>query len=301
MEQHYDDTFLARWMAGKLSPEELREFEQSEAYSDFQLIKQGSEQLQPPAYDEESALQQLKKRTTKKKPAKTRRLLPSWSYAAAAAVALLVGYFLFYPQASSLSTGIGEYKTLDLPDGSAIALNADSSIKYFPDDWQEERKIILEGESQFDVTKGSSFSVNTPNGTITVLGTRFVVNSRDNYFDVQCFEGKVAVQTQKDSLTLTQGQAVRFQLGSQFSYAVSESEAAWLRGESSFREVPILEVIQSLERQFDLRISGKELLEIQNFTGRFGHDNVQTAVKTVFDAMEIKYTFEGTNRVSIQK
>ena len=67
-----------------------------------------------------------------------------------------------------------------LPDGSAVTLNANSKLQYYT---HSARKVWLEGEAFFEVKKipetAEPFQVVTNDLTITVLGTTFNVNSRN--------------------------------------------------------------------------------------------------------------------------
>jgi ferric-dicitrate binding protein FerR (iron transport regulator) len=51
-------------------------------------------------------------------------------------------------------------------------------------------------EAYFQVKKGQTFSVNTTDGVVKVLGTHFNVKQRKNYFEVNCFEGLVSYNPQ---------------------------------------------------------------------------------------------------------
>ena len=42
-------------------------------------------------------------------------------------------------------------KTIELPDGSSIQMNADSKIEYDTKSWNENRIVTLEGEAFFTV------------------------------------------------------------------------------------------------------------------------------------------------------
>ena len=55
MERHYsDDTFLARWAAGELSPQELEAFKKSKDYPVFKKINDASLLLETPTYDNQA-------------------------------------------------------------------------------------------------------------------------------------------------------------------------------------------------------------------------------------------------------
>lgn len=72
----------------------------------------------------------------------------------------------------------GEY-SLRLSDGSRIYLNADSRLKYPVVFGKGERRVILEGEAFFEITKDSlsPFTVTTGDVDIRVLGTTFNVKA----------------------------------------------------------------------------------------------------------------------------
>jgi transmembrane sensor len=72
----------------------------------------------------------------------------------------------------------GTYQVV-LPDGSKVWLNADSKISFPLHFFGSERKIILEGEAYFEVSRNKSkpFVVQTDKQEVTVLGTHFNINS----------------------------------------------------------------------------------------------------------------------------
>ena len=48
-----EDDALGRWLSGEMSPEELKEFEASEAFETYNNIKNYTEGMEMPAYDME--------------------------------------------------------------------------------------------------------------------------------------------------------------------------------------------------------------------------------------------------------
>lgn len=81
-----------------------------------------------------------------------------------------------------------------LPDGSSGWLNGGSKIKFNPV-FAKSRSVELEGEAYFDVAKhnGIAFTVNTPDMSIKVLGTKFNVqtNINDGFTEVVLEEGRI--------------------------------------------------------------------------------------------------------------
>lgn len=93
-------------------------------------------------------------------------------------------------------TDIGEQKSITLEDGSTIVLDTQTKVVTAYSDTM--RYIVLEkGQARFDVAKNPDrpFVVEAGNGTITAIGTAFVVSKRGNSeVLVTLIEGKVAVE-----------------------------------------------------------------------------------------------------------
>ena len=62
------ENYLAKWLSGELSEQELREFETSEAYASFQKLKEASSGLQAPDFDVDQALLRFKEEHMAKSP-----------------------------------------------------------------------------------------------------------------------------------------------------------------------------------------------------------------------------------------
>ncbi|GAB5565233.1 MAG: DUF4974 domain-containing protein [Winogradskyella sp.] len=303
MKQQYDDTYLARWAADELSEQELKDFKASDDYMYYKQIVDELEDAKFPEYDLdynfEATLQKIEKQHKETK--KVKRLWPVWTSAIAACLIVCFG-LLFFLKESTYSTQLAQQLQIELPDQSEVNLNSDSELTYKTFRWNQNRELNLKGEAFFKVNKGKAFTVNTSQGSVTVLGTQFTVNSRENYFNVICYEGKVKVTANnKKPIVLTKGEAVQFKANLIEEYTVQSNIPEWLSKESSFYNTPILEVINELERQYNITIKGKEYLKSNQFTGRFKHDNLELALKTIFISMDIPYTFADNKIVVIKK
>ena len=51
-----DDTFLAKWLSGELSEQELEAFKGKDEFADYQKIVAGMEKLRAPAFKAQNAL-----------------------------------------------------------------------------------------------------------------------------------------------------------------------------------------------------------------------------------------------------
>ncbi len=299
-----DDTFLARWLSGELSAEELQEFEAYDDFESFKKIAETTSELNTPTWkNKEDAWKSFKTKTEtiQKEPiAKVRKLNRRWMLTVAAAIGLLLlGYFAFFQNTTQIfSTPIASQKTFTLPDGSEVILNALSKIEFDKKDFMENRTLILEGEAFFKVEKGSRFLVETPTGSVQVLGTSFNVFSRKNKLNVNCYTGKVGVffgkSNEMEELNPNEALVVVNKKIIQHLYNETGNAPDWATGNSKFSKVDFIEVIEEMERQFDIKIDyPNELEKIYDYNGGFPHDDLETALRIVFPSIGYQYKING--------
>ncbi|WP_298417934.1 FecR domain-containing protein [uncultured Kordia sp.] len=302
MEDKYDDTFLAKWLSGDISEEEKTRFETTTEYQDYIKIIEGTNQFEAPSFDKQSLLSKIKDKQDRKET-KRRRLVPSWMYAAAAVILLVVGFtYVFTAAGETFETGYGNQMTVALPDGSEAILNAKSSITFDKELWEDNRTVSLTGEAYFKVKKGEKFTVSTDAGTIEVLGTQFNVKTAENLFEVKCTEGKVRVETSNsEKAILTVGKAFSKLEGETTNWDFDIKDETWREGESNFRVIPLKHVITAIQNQYNITIIHDNIDTTQRFTGSFSHKNLKLALRTVFVPMEISYTFKDENTVILKK
>ena len=285
-----DDTFLARWVVNDLSSDELNEFQNSESYHQFNKINEASKLLKAPAYNKSGLFNKITKRSSQKeKSTKVVKLIPTWIYGTVASVALLLSVFYFNNSSSNFSTEYGEQLAVNLPDNSTVHLSPNTNLEFKEKGWNENRNLSLIGKAYFEVEKGKSFTVNTKQGNVTVLGTKFTVNSYNNFFEVQCFEGKVKVTSNKSETILIKGKAFRIYNSESENWNFSKEAPSWLNGESDFNNTPLSEVIFSLTKQYNLKFNTSKIDINKRFTGSFTHKDVNIALKTVFAPLKISF------------
>lgn len=295
-----DETILRQWLEGKLSPEELEQIKNHEAYNDYKRIIDATNNLNVPAYDVDKLFSKIKERKQfAKKPLYQKAY---WMYASVAAVLLLFSYFYYSNQTIEYTTGIGEQLVVTLPDNSKVQLNANSFLEFKKSGWEENRVLQFSGEGFFEVSKGQKFFVETQEGSVEVLGTKFNVIAESGFFEVLCQEGKVkAFNKVGASETLTPGKGFRTVKNQETLINFNGDTPTWINGESSFDNSPLEVVIIALQNEFGVLIKNKNVNENQRFTGSFTHENLELALKTVFGAMEISYTFEDDKKIMLHK
>lgn len=106
------------------------------------------------------------------------------------------------PIINEIQTRPGSRSKVVLPDGSEVWVNATSRITYQPGFGQSHRKVQLNGEAYFQVSKNKElpFQIETKRITITVTGTIFNVRAYDDEdkAETSLFEGSVQVKQHKD-------------------------------------------------------------------------------------------------------
>jgi len=187
-------------------------------------------------------------------------------YSAAAILIIGLGLFSFLRLYSEKTyCPNGQHLKFELPDGSMVTLNANSEISYHPYWWQYSRILEFKGEAFFEVKKGKKFKVNSEQGSTTVLGTKFNIYSRNNDYKVYCIQGRVKVEdNHNDSVILTKNEFSIVNQKTKMTKLQDENSnknaIAWIDNKFIFTAMPLKEVYEEIERQFDITIDGKENL-----------------------------------------
>lgn len=175
--------------------------------------------------------------------------LRAWGWAAAAGVAVAVGALAWrmQPQAPVLeqhyATGVGEQRTIELADGTALLLDTGSTVTVRLGERQ--REVDIDG-GRVQLVVGHDprpFLVHAGTTTIRDIGTTFQVQRDAGAVHVGLIEGAVVVSAaptgKVESVRLAPGEQVsvqpdeRFTPVQAFDIAVAE---AWPQGELVFKE-----------------------------------------------------------------
>lgn len=205
-------------------------------------------------------------------------------YGIAATLVLLLGTTLmlrFYAQSSYCPSGT--QITITLPDGSSATLQPESTITYYPFWWQFSRKVVFSGEARFDVKPGKDFTVMSPLGSTTVLGTSFNVLARDIKYIVTCYTGSVKVTsfTQR-SVVLNPNYTAEI-LNGELKVSKYRGEMLIERDDEemfNFKSEPLPKVIKEIEKHYGVTITSSASLT-NTYTGFFSKQ------KTIEEALYI--------------
>lgn len=150
------------------------------------------------------------------------------------------------------SAGVGETRRLSLPDGTEVWLKALSAFNVDYSD-RLRRLQLVTGEFLVDTASDPlrPFVVDTKQGRLQALGTRFTVRQEEGGVLVAVYEGAVRVDTAASGATgiVHAGRQARFTadaLGAQTP--VDPAREAWIRGVLVADDTSLAEVVEELRR-----------------------------------------------------
>ncbi|MFD2828231.1 FecR family protein [Leeuwenhoekiella polynyae] len=202
----------------------------------------------------------------------------------------------------------GEKFKIILSDGTTVHLNSGSKLR-FPQRFVSslaERKVFLEGEGFFEVTKNAKkpFIVNAKDIDVKVLGTKFNVSSYDTNESVTAtlVEGAVSVyrnSTPEEELRLTPSyQASYNKKDGKLDKAVVDTDiyTAWMQGKLIINNLKFSEILIKLERMYDVKFINKaKNLDNEIFKGEFNNEDLETILKTI--ELSTPFNYEKNNNV----
>lgn len=304
---------IQRYLDGKATKEELQQLQSYLGGKDLSVLREwmardwddltGDEvELTPGSSNE--MLRQVKLQINRSKRIRRKKVKRRQYLAVAASLIFVLGTgFLLWslrpvPQLT-YATGYGEWKTLTLPDGSWVKLNANSEIR-FAARWKKgaHRQVWLHGEAFFKVQQkpatGAKFQVYTKDLQVEVLGTSFNVSSRGVQTDVFLEEGKIKLSMDDQEELLQPGDFLAY---SAEKKAVVKREKAipaevhtsWKDGVLRLKDQTVETILKKLEEIYGVQI-------------KVLNDSLLTHIKTVsvpMDKLEIaipvlERTFEAT-------
>ena len=189
-----------------------------------------------------------------------------------------------------IKAAFGTQAKVELADGTVVFLNSGSKLR-FPQtfDNQKQRKVLLDGEGNFAVTKNPDqpFIVQVNKLDIKVLGTVFNVEAyNDNpSVNIALVEGSVLLQEQsengnKDLMILSPNQVATL---NKSDNVISKTDVtdlykytAWINGRIVFYNDPIETVVNRLGKWYnvDIVIADKRLKDY-SFTGTFIDESLE--------------------------
>lgn len=185
-----------------------------------------------------------------------RRWWPLLAAASLAAIVVLGGIRLLplvmHGPLMTYSTGVGEQRTEQLPDGTRIVLNTQTALWVRYD--RQRREVTLQhGEAMFDVVHDAKrpFVVTAADGRVTDLGTQFLVRDEDGATLVTLLHGRVEVATRTESKQLVPGEQAHYGasvVGVRVRQVDTATATSWMHGRLDFSDWPLAKVVAEANR-----------------------------------------------------
>lgn len=182
----------------------------------------------------------------------------------------------------TLEAPYGEKSKITLPDSTVIWLNAGSILQYSNKFNTNNRRVKLEGEGYFEVTRhsGKQFIVETMAYDVVVKGTKFDVYAYpdDELVTTTLIEGSVVLLRGEQTLKMKPGESVRLNLlsGRFIRNRVNALQSkSWLKNKLEFDHITLKELILKLSRQYNVKIE-LESEELGNKAFRISLRNQET-------------------------
>ncbi|ADY51668.1 anti-FecI sigma factor, FecR [Pseudopedobacter saltans DSM 12145] len=190
---------------------------------------------------------------------------------------------------NTISTPNGQLSQINLPDGTKVWLNAESSLKYPVAFIGNKRLVELNGEAYFEVAKNKEkpFVVKAKDSEIKVLGTKFNVSaySDDNFTKTTLAEGLVSIAKEKTSKLLKPGQQALI-LNNQSAIDITnvdtEEAMAWKNGYFMFNNMDIKTVMTMISRWYDIEVEYQGKTENEVFIGTVSRfEDIEKLLRTI--------------------
>ena len=299
---------FAKTPEGRSLLEQLTEYSKSDQYAKSPS-DETSERLWQRIYT--SSTQNTSTQLTDESEPVRGRTLPLWSVrlgrVAAVVLPLVVAGWWWLSQSERITqqTAFGQTKQVQLPDGSVVSLNGNSSLVY-QSKWNanETREVWLTGEAFFKVTRQANqqrFLVHTRrNYTIEVLGTEFNVNDRHNTTKIGLQSGKIKLTLQQKtvskSLIMKPGQLVEIDTmvrRVKMNLVKPELFTSWRKQRLVFEDTRFGEIKDLLKETYNLNVSvpDERLLE-EKVTGTVPSGNVKELLNALAIVLDLKYKQE---------
>jgi len=200
-------------------------------------------------------------------------------------------------------TSTGEVREMRLADGSILTLNSASAINV---NFSEvERRISLkQGEIMISTHSNNDirpFYVQTDQGLLKPLGTRFSVEQRKHETELKVFEHQVKVSLpDKQQMICSSGNKLTF-THKQFQPLTTlvEDEDAWLQQKLIINDMPLDKFLNELARYRPGVIRVEPELAKYHISGTFDVTNTDQALTAVSRLFPVSVTFRSRYWVSV--
>lgn len=250
------------------------------------------------------------------KKGKVRKLYIAISSAAALLALFGISVWLFNATVT-IQTAYGEKKTVTLPDGSKVVLNANSSIDY-PMLWSltKKRSVHLKGEAYFkvvhlnqdpkNISAADRFRVSTAHLQIEVLGTEFNVKDRNQQSKVVLSNGSVQVASVNSGKSfILRPNQMAIETPNETLKVVQTNlaaERAWIEGNMLMQKTTVREILQELKDVYgqQVKLSDPRMADV-TIDGSVSFKSKESVLFVLSNILQTRMVTEGDTVLMIAK
>jgi len=211
---------------------------------------------------------------------------------------------------NTLTTPRGGQYQLELPDGTRVWLNAESSITYPVSFTGKDRSVRISGEVYFEVArdKNKPFHVKVPvrgdipgkpnDMDITVTGTHFNVNAYPDELLVRTtlLEGGIKVSKGNKTSLVKPGEQTRLNAAGEMNVIGDvdvEEAVAWKNGLFQFNHADLELVMRQLSRWYDVEIVYEKNIPKMDFGGKMQRDLHLADILEILEKTDVHFKIVG--------
>jgi len=182
------------------------------------------------------------------------------------------------------------------PDGSIIDLNRNTTIIYNKNS-KKIREVKLKGSAFFKVkpNKNKPFIIETQNIKITVLGTSFFVDSRENtnYIEVVVKTGKVSVKNNDGEVILLPGEKGIFSKKQNKLYKTTNNNVnfiSWKTKIIEFDNTNLTDVVNTINIVYNKNVKIDSKINTANYklTAKFNNKSFKSVIEIIKETFDLK-------------
>ncbi|VBB43707.1 conserved hypothetical protein [uncultured Paludibacter sp.] len=201
----------------------------------------------------------------------------------------------------------GERQHIIFQDGSEAYLNSDTRLKYPTKFGIKNRKVSLNGEGYFKISKNKKrpFIVQMENTNVTVLGTMFNTKAynEDNEMRILLDEGSIVFNVPQNNYKLIPGQQAIYdkKSGKCTIYSLSKpaDESAWRNDVIVFKDTPLSDVLKTLNRKFNVEFEVKNTQSIAySYTLTTSQASLEKVISELEKIAPVRFTIH-QNKVDV--
>lgn len=318
-----NEEILAKFLMGECSESELREVnawldESGENARELFKLEEIYHLGKMGYASEEQKIEKAERRLFKRlehektKQHKERKMYGWMRYAAVFLAFFLLGGFgyYFYQSYSGVETLLAvttqdKIKELKLPDGTKVWLNKYTTLKYPREFAAQGRKVYLEGEGYFEVTRNPErpFVVQSEAMQVRVLGTIFNLKSDKMRMSAVAtlLKGEIEVKGNHDEgmIVLAPGQKAELN-GATRRLVVKQVDTGienWHNHEFVFEKADIYTIARTLENSYGVKIILAPDIDVKKtYTGALKKkEDVEAVLNLISNVIPIKYKIVGSS------